>query len=251
MACGGRLRRLQPHPCSFPPRSRRHSQSSHHAVSSSPACRHASPCIRPPSVLRRPCLLDVVLGHDIQKVEGEALLGACLRAHGRVLVIGSASHICLEHALHGFAELAWPSPLVVTQVVAFKSVRRLGLRRLPGCPGPACADHENLGLVREKLALREPPRQLLPYPPQSSAGHWMQRHGAEDRGCDLSAPILILWIFGDCSARSRETSEAGARSKASVVCGKDACQSPTRAFIERVCDLSFLSYVAVRRARKM
>ena len=82
MACGGRLRRLQPHPFSFPPRSRCCSQSSHHAVSSSPACRHTPPCIRPPTVLRRPCLLDVVLGHDIQKVEGEALLGACLRARG-------------------------------------------------------------------------------------------------------------------------------------------------------------------------
>ena len=32
--------------------------------------------------LRRPCLPDVVLGHDVQKVEGEAFLGACLRARG-------------------------------------------------------------------------------------------------------------------------------------------------------------------------
>lgn len=32
--------------------------------------------------LRRPCLPDVVLGHDVQKMEGEAFLGACLRARG-------------------------------------------------------------------------------------------------------------------------------------------------------------------------
>ena len=62
---------------------------------------------------------------------------------------------------------------------------------LPDWPGPACTDYENLGLVPQEVAHRQLPRQLLPYPPQSSAGGGMQRHRAEGCGCDLSAAVLV------------------------------------------------------------
>ena len=126
MACSGQVRGSLPHLSFVPPRSRSCSQSSHHALSSSPACTHTPRCIRTPTVLRRPCLPDVVLGHDVQKVEGEPFSEHACALEGWVLVVSPESRTCLEHALHGFAELAWPSPLVAVQVVASRSAGRLG-----------------------------------------------------------------------------------------------------------------------------
>ena len=55
-----------------------------------------------------------------------------------VLVVGRESCTCLSHVLHGFVELAWPSPLVAVQVVTSRNAHRSGHPMLAARLAPPC-----------------------------------------------------------------------------------------------------------------
>ena len=144
-----------------PPRSRSCSQSSHHALSSSPACTHTPRCIRTPTLCAGLAFRMSFSGTTSRRWRVRPFSEHACALEGRVLVVSPESRTCLEHALHGFAELAWPSPLVAVQVVTSRSAGRLGPPVLARLAWPC------LNRLRESWtcpAGTRPPRASTPAP---------------------------------------------------------------------------------------
>ena len=121
MACSEQMRGSLPHRSFVPPRSRSCSQSSHHALSSSPACTHTPRCIRTPTLCAGLAFRMSFSGTTSRRWRVRPFSEHACALEGRVLVVSPESRPCLEHALHGFAELAWPSPFVAVQVVTSRA----------------------------------------------------------------------------------------------------------------------------------
>ena len=166
MACSEQIRGSLPHLSFVPPRSRSCSQSSHHALSSSPACTHTPRCIRTPTLCAGLAFRMSFSGTTSRRWRVRPFSEHACALEGRVLVVSPESRTCLEHALHGFAELAWPSPLVAVQVVTSRSASRLGPPVLARLARPC------LNRLRESWtcpAGTRPPRASTPAPALSPA----------------------------------------------------------------------------------
>ena len=119
------------------------------------------------------------------------------------------SRTCLEHALHGFAELAWPSPLVAVQVVTSRSAGRVGPPVLARLARPC------LNRLRESWtcpAGTRPPRASTPAPALSPTVLGRPPDAVARRRGPRLRPVRA---DPDVVNSRRETSEAGARSNAS------------------------------------